>query len=175
MIETSKNSQPPATQWQGTVAGIHIATDPAGPILSRQEIRAVAGRGLVGDRYFTQRGTYSSTPGTGRQITLIEAEALEAAARDGVTLDPGQARRNIVTRGVPLNHLVGREFFLGDVRLRGMRLCEPCAHLMGLTKRGVIKALIHRGGLRADIVADGVIHVGDSVRPIDPGELPGSQ
>lgn len=135
-------------------------------MLSLEEVEAVAGKGLRGDRYFDAKGTYSATPGTGRQITLIEREAVEAAEHDyGIALEPGQARRNIVTTGVALNHLVGKEFLVGQVRLRGMRLCEPCAHLASLSKRGVVKALTHRGGLRADIVDGGTIKVGDLVRP----------
>jgi MOSC domain-containing protein YiiM len=152
--------------WQGTVAGIYIATEAAGPIASLEEVEAVADRGLEGDRYFAGEGTYSDTPGTGRQVTLIEREALQAAARDyGIALEPGQSRRNLETVGVALNHLVGREFMIGEVRLRGMRLNEPCAHLAKLSKRGVVKALTHRGGLRADILTGGVIHIGDAVRP----------
>ncbi|HYT81720.1 MAG TPA: MOSC domain-containing protein [Actinomycetota bacterium] len=167
MSETAIEPHPtPATTWQGAVAGIYIATDGAGPMVSLEEIEAVAGKGLRGDRYFEAKGTYTATPGTGRQITLIEQEAVEAAAHDyGIALQPGQARRNIVTVGVALNHLVEKEFLVGQARLRGMRLCEPCAHLASLSKRGVVKALIHRGGLRADILVDGVIRVGDPICP----------
>jgi MOSC domain-containing protein YiiM len=167
MSETSLEAhRSPATTWHGTVAGIYIAADGAGPMVSVREVQAVPGRGLQGDRYFETRGTYSATPGTGRQITLIEQEAVEAAARDyGISLEPGQARRNVVTVGVALNHLVGEEFLVGEVRVRGMRLCEPCAHLASLSKRGVVKALTHRGGLRADILMGGTIHVGDIVCP----------
>ncbi|MGH2555090.1 MAG: MOSC domain-containing protein [Actinomycetota bacterium] len=167
MSETSAQPHPPAVAtWQGTVAGIYIATEAAGPVVSRDEIEAVAGRGLQGDRYFAGAGTYSNTPGTGREVTLIEREALQAAARDyGIALDPGQSRRNIETVGVALNHLVGKEFMVGEVRLRGMRLNEPCAHLASLSKRGVVKALTHRGGLRADILAGGAIRLGDLILP----------
>jgi len=167
MAETSIESQAaPAATWQGTVAGIYIATEAASPVVSLEEVEAVADRGLQGDRYFAGEGTCSDTPGTGRQVTLIEQEALEAAAREyGISLEPGQSRRNIETVGVALNHLVGREFMIGEVRLRGMRLNEPCAHLAQLSKRGVVKALTHRGGLRADILSDGVIRLGDPVRP----------
>src|SRR6266542_4407457 len=151
MSETAIQPHPiPATTWQGAVAGIYIATDGAGPMVSLEEIEAVAGKGLQGDRYFEAKGTYSATPGTGRQITLIEREAVEAAAHD---------------YGIALNHLVGKEFLVGDVRLRGMRLCEPCAHLASLSKRGVVKALIHRGGLRANILVGGVIRIGDPICP----------
>ena len=99
-----------------------------------------------------------------REITLIEAEAIEAVPREyGVELSPAEARRNIVTRGVALNHLVGREFRVGNVVLRGIRLCEPCEHLERLTRPGVLEALVHRGGLRAQIVSGGTIQVGDSI------------
>ena len=97
-------------------------------------------------------------------MTLIEIEALEALRRDyEIELEPGAARRNIVTRGVALNHLVGREFSVGGVRLRGVRLCEPCAHLEKLSRKGVLRSLVHRGGLRADILSEGTIRPGDPV------------
>jgi MOSC domain-containing protein YiiM len=168
MAQPAVATGPAAVTWRGTVAGIYIATDGAGPIESLREVEAVAGQGLWGDRYFAAKGTYSATPGTGRQLTLIEQEALDAAARDyGISLEPGQSRRNIVTVGVALNHLVGKEFMVGPVRVRGMRLNEPCGHLASLTRRGVIKALTHRGGLRADILEGGVIRVGDAIQPVD--------
>ena len=107
----------------GSVHSIHIAAVASEPTVSVEEVRAVAGQGLEGDRYFSGNGYYSKTPGTGRQVTLIELEAIEALERDyKMKIEPGQARRNIVTRGVALNHLVGREFSVGEVRLRGMRL-----------------------------------------------------
>lgn len=128
------------------------------------KIRATAGRGLEGDRYFNQVGTFSRDPGTGREVTLIEIEAIEALKRDyQLELETGLTRRNVVTRGVPLNHLVNREFKVGEVTLRGTRLCEPCSHLEKLTCKGVMRGLIHRGGLRADIVAGGTIRIGDIV------------
>jgi MOSC domain-containing protein YiiM len=98
-------------------------------------------------------------------VTLIEIEAIEALERDyGVKLSPGDARRNIVTRGVALNHLVGKEFRVGEVVLRGIRLCEPCQHLVQLTgQEKVLPGLVHRGGLRAQVVKGGVIRVGDAV------------
>jgi len=127
------------------------------------EARAVGGRGIEGDRYFMGTGTYSNSRTVSRDITLIEIETIEALERKGILLDPGNARRNIVTRSVPLNHLVGCTFLVGEVRLRGTRLCEPCSHLERLTQQGVLKELIHRGGLRADIVDGGTIRVGDIV------------
>ncbi|MGH7478341.1 MAG: MOSC domain-containing protein [Candidatus Methylomirabilales bacterium] len=133
-------------------------------MVSVKEVRAIPGKGLEGDRYFTQTGTYSKKPRPNREVTLIEVEAIEALAREyKIALEPGAARRNIVTRGVPLNHLVGREFRVGDVTVRGLRLCEPCAHLERLSHSGVREALIHRGGLRAQILTDGTIRVGDSI------------
>ena len=149
----------------GSVHSIHITAVAAEPTVAVEEARAVAGKGLEGDRYFDGKGSWSSTPGTGRQLTLIELETIEALERDYDTrIEPGQARRNVVTRGVALNHLVGREFSVGAVRLRGMRLNEPCSHLASLTDEKVKQGLVHRGGLRADIVSGGVIRVGDAVR-----------
>jgi MOSC domain-containing protein YiiM len=135
-------------------------------MLSVGEVRAVPGRGLEGDRYYSKDGSFSDTPGSGREITLIEIEAIEALARDyKFELSPGDARRNIVTRGVPLNHLVGREFSVGEVVLRGVRLNEPCNHLAGLTHEKVKQGLVHRGGLRAEILNEGVIRAGDPIEP----------
>ena len=149
---------------QGTVVSIHIAAAAMGPMASVTEARAVPGKGLEGDRYFKQAGTYSNNPGSGRDVTLIEIEAIESLKRDyGIELEPGESRRNIVTRGVSLNHLVGRDFKVGDVTLRGARLCEPCSHLEGLSRKGVQRALNHRGGLRAEIVSGGRIRVGNPV------------
>ena len=149
----------------GSVHSIHITAVAAEPTVAVEEARAVAGKGLEGDRYFDGKGSWSSTPGSGRQVTLIELETIEALERDyEIKIEPGQARRNVVTRGVALNHLVGREFSVGEVRLRGMRLNEPCSHLASLTDEKVKQGLVHRGGLRADIVSGGVIRVGDAVR-----------
>lgn len=147
------------------VVSIHVASSANQTTVSLKEVKAVAGKGLEGDRYFQKTGTYSNKPGPDREITLIEIEAIEALMRDhGIELQPGDARRNIVTRGVPLNHLVGKEFMLGEVILHGIRLCEPCTHLEGLTEKGILTALIHRGGLRAQIIKDGTIRVGDSIQ-----------
>jgi MOSC domain-containing protein YiiM len=128
------------------------------------EVRAVAGKGLEGDRYFNGIGTYSNNPGSGRDVTLIEIEAIEALQRDyDIEMKSGESRRNIVTRGVALNHLVGREFRVGEVTLRGIRLCEPCSHLEKLSHKGVQRGLIHRGGLRAEIVTGGIIRIQDNI------------
>jgi MOSC domain-containing protein YiiM len=134
---------------------IHVAPAAGAPVVALPEVRAVPGRGLEGDRY------------SARDVTLIEVEAIEALARDyGVTLDPGAARRNLVTRGAALNHLVGREFRVGEVLLRGGGLAEPCGRLARLTGERVRPGLLHRGGLRAEVVRGGTIRVGDPVEPL---------
>ncbi len=152
--------------WDGRVVSLHLAAEASAPMQTVTEVRAIPGRGLEGDRYFTGTGFYSKRPSAGgREVTLIEMESVEAL--DGIKLAAADSRRNIATTGVPLNHLVGREFYVGAVRMRGMRLCEPCQHLDELTQPGVMKELIHRGGLRAQILTEGVIRTGDAVRPAD--------
>lgn len=153
--------------WKGTLVSIHIAPEATVPLQSVTEARAVAGKGLEGDRYFTGRGTWSTHPGSGREVTLVESEAIEALERESnIKLAPADPRRNLVTRGVPLNHLVGREFRVGEVRLRGIRLCEPCNHLEGLTEPGAKDALMHRAGLRTEIVREGILRVGDPIEEV---------
>lgn len=148
----------------GIVESLHIAAAAGAEMQSVDHALAVQGRGIDGDRYFDGRGTWSVRPGAGRHVTLIESEAIDALARDyGIAIAGGQARRNIVTRRVALNHLVGKEFYVGEVRLRGMRLCEPCAHLGRLTVPAALRGLAHRGGLRADLLPGGLIRVGDRV------------
>jgi CDGSH-type Zn-finger protein len=124
----------------------------------------VPGRGLPGDRYFSGTGTFSRPGKSGQDLTLIEAEALEAlAAEHGIELDAAEARRNLLTRGIDLNALVGERFFVGEVECRGRRLCDPCSHLERLTKPGVLRGLAARGGLRADVIGAGAVRVGDEV------------
>ena len=150
--------------WNGTVQSIHIAPGAEGRMEVRDQVLAIPGAGLEGDRYALKLGTFYK-PKPDYELTLIEAEAVEALRRDyQVELAPGDARRNIVTRGVPLNHLVGHEFRIGDVRIRGIRLCEPCEHLQGVTGKQLIEGLCHCGGLRAQILTQGTIHVGDCIR-----------
>lgn len=147
-----------------TVVSINITADGGGPMISVDEIRAVPGKGLEGDRYFSAKGTFSKKPAPDREVTLIESEAIEALARDyGIAIDAGESRRNIVTRGVALSHLVGKEFLVGEVKLKGLRLAEPCGHMEGLTKPGVREGLVHRGGLRAQIQNEGTIRAGDQI------------
>ncbi len=161
-----RRGAPGEQRWKGVVASLHVAAAAEAPTESVAEVGAVCGRGLEGDRYFLRAGTFSDRPGNGREVTLIESEVLAALRREaGIELAPGASRRNVVTCGVPLNHLVGREFRIGEAVLRGARLCEPCSHLARLTEPGVLPALVHRGGLRADIVRGGAIRAGDAILP----------
>ena len=149
----------------GLVEGIYLAAgheEPTGPV---ERVKVVAGRGPEGDRYY--RNGDPNEEGVGRDLTLIEAEAIEALASEaGIELGPGEARRNVVTRGIGLNDLVGKPFRVGAVRCVGIELCEPCRHLERLTKPGVLRGLVGRGGLRADVVAGGEIAVGDPVEAL---------
>ncbi len=148
----------------GIVLAIYIAPEREMPMQSVNNVRAVPGRGLEGDRYFKRTGTFSKKDRPDRELSLIEVEAIDALRYDyGIELKPGESRRNILTKGVQLNHLVGREFCIGKVTLRGIKLCEPCSHLEKLTKIGVKHGLMHRGGLRATIIIEGIITVGDEI------------
>lgn len=147
----------------GKIESVHIAPAALVPMVDLALAQAIPGVGLEGDRYAQKSGTFYK-PLPDFELTLIEAEALEALKRDyDIELSPAEARRNLVTRGVALNHLVGREFMIGEVRIRGLRLCEPCNHLQTLVGRPVVKGLRHRGGLRAQILSRGNIRVGDAV------------
>lgn len=142
----------------GRVEAITIAPAAEASSATVQRARAIAGRGLEGDRYAGGQGTFSPGPGGGRALTLIEGEVL-----DELGIAPAKARRNVVTRGIRLNPLVGARFTVGGVECAGRRLCEPCAHLERLGEPGMLSALVHRGGLRADILTDGEIAVGDEI------------
>lgn len=135
-------------------------------MLPLHRVRALPGRGLEGDRYFFGTGTFSPTPQKPDfELTLIEQENVEAfSTQSGVAFGAADARRNLVTCGVRLNDLVGVEIFIGTVRIRGVRLCEPCNHLAKKTFPEVLAGLVHKGGLRAQILSDGEIQVGDEVR-----------
>ena len=151
---------------EAAVVAIYLHGRTAGPMVPAEEVRAVAGCGLEGDTYFQGPEGRSRKVGADREVTLIEAEALETLRRErGIALEPSESRRNLVTRGVALNPLVDREFAVGEVRLRGLRLCEPCDHLEALTEPGVLAGLVHRGGLRAEVLEGGTIRVGDPVVP----------
>jgi hypothetical protein len=154
----------------GRVEAIALAAQAEEPLVLVLEAQAAAGRGLIGDRYAAEAGTFTPVRGGGRgyDLTLVEAEVLEdLVLPGGRRLAYEQARRNLITRGVDLNSLVGRRFRVGNVECLGQRLCEPCAHLERLTTKGVLRGLIHRGGLRADILTDGHIRVGDAIQAED--------
>jgi MOSC domain-containing protein YiiM len=136
----------------GSVEGIHIAAQES-ELPQAVDAVDVTADGIVGDRY-----------GQARNLTLIESEALEGLLADsGIELSAAESRRQVLTRGISLNDLVGQRFTVGGVECVGEELCEPCAHLQGLTKQGVLRGLVHRGGLRADIVQGGRIAVGDEI------------
>jgi MOSC domain-containing protein YiiM len=140
----------------GTVEGITLVLDETGATRTVEAVDAETGRGLEGD--------YHS------DLTLIEAEALDGLRQDtGIGLTGEQSRRNVLTRGIDLNALVGRRFSVGDVQAVGVELSEPCAKLQRLTEQGVLRGLVHRGGLRADVLSSGRISVGDAVRAADAG------
>jgi MOSC domain-containing protein YiiM len=148
----------------GIVQAIHVADEAAGPVRAVPRRRRMpAGPG--GDRYTRGEGTFSD-PDKEYELTLIEAEVIEAAAEYGMRLAPGESRRNITTRGIRLNDLVGKRFRVGDALCEGTRLCEPCAHLEAVTGRGgICRVLAGRGGLRARLLEGGLIRAGDPVTP----------
>jgi hypothetical protein len=152
---------PESGRTQGTVEALAVAPAAEAPMDLIDAAQAQTGRGLEGDRYFDRAGTFSNPHSNGHDLTLIEAEVV-----DELGLPPAEARRNVVTRGIDLDALVGRRFRVGEVECVGRRLCEPCAHLQRLTHRGILRDLVHRGGLRADVLGDGKIAVGDSVTPL---------
>jgi MOSC domain-containing protein YiiM len=148
----------------GSLVAIQIGREAEGRLESVPEVRAIPGQGLEGDRYCRGEGSFSKNPGGGRQVTLVASEMLDLLRREhGIALQPADTRRNLVTQGVALNDLVGQVFQVGSVRMKGVRLAEPCEHLERLTQKGVIKGLVHRAGLRADILDEGVLKVGDEI------------
>ncbi len=161
---------PPPANLRGTVEAIALAEHATGGMVSVDRADALAERGLVGDRYAAKAGTFTPADDTARgyDLTLIEAEALDdLVLPGGRRVGYAEARRNIVTRGIDLNSLVGRRFRVGSVECLGQRLAEPCSHLERLTSPGALRGLIHRGGLRADVLSDGEIVTGAIVETID--------
>lgn len=147
----------------GRLVTIFVTAEKTGEPQQTEQVNAVVGKGLEGDRYFSGQGTFSKGD-PANEVTLIETEAIDALERDyDIKLSPAETRRNLVTEGIALNHLVGKDFRIGAVGLRGIRLCEPCGHLEKLTVEGVERGLRHRGGLRAQVVTGGIIQVGDAV------------
>jgi MOSC domain-containing protein len=160
-IALARPPLPQAPAGSGRVEAIWVSPTAGEPATPLTRAQALPGQGLDGDRHVTGAGTFpSGLPGSA--LTLIEAEVCESFEPP---LGPDDHRRNLVTRGVALNDLVGHEFTVGTVRCKGMRLCEPCTVVQRYAGRPVLRALVHRGGLRADILADGEIAVGDEIRP----------
>lgn len=150
----------------GNIDAIYIAKTGGGSMEYLQEAELIAGEGIVGDRYYSKAGTFSKKLKDlpDREVTLIEAEEIDRFnAREGLSLNYGDMRRNIITRGIRLNDLVGREFQVGEVTLKGIRLCEPCAHLAKVVTPKVLPAMVGRAGLRACIVSGGIIKEHDQV------------
>ncbi len=149
----------------GHIEHIHIAPAEGAPLRSVSEVEAVAGVGLIGDRYATSE--HDDDYDGGQDLTLVEAEALERlAAEDGIQLEPGATRRNVTTRGIALNDLVGKTFMVGGVTAKGIELCEPCNHLQSTIGKPILRPLAHRAGLRAQLLTSGPIRVGDRVEAI---------
>jgi MOSC domain-containing protein YiiM len=159
-------SDPGAPEFRGRLVGIYVVGDAGAPMTACATVAAQAGVGLAGDRYALGTGTYSASGRGPRDVTLVEREAVDAVRADGLDLTEADTRRNLVTEGVPLNQLVGCRFRIGAVRLRGLRLAEPCAYLEQLTRlAGLREALVDRGGLRAELLDDGELRVGDVIEP----------
>jgi MOSC domain-containing protein YiiM len=156
----------PTTKTVGTVELVALAAEAEGPMREVTSAEVLEGRGLRGDRYERGAGTFSNPGGRGYDLTLVEAEALEELSDKGVELVPAEARRNLVVRGIALDGLIGRCFKVGEIECLGQRRCEPCAHLERLTQPGVLRGLVHRGGLRADVLSDGEIRLGDRIEAL---------
>jgi hypothetical protein len=159
-IALARPARPVAPATAGSVDAICVAGSAGEPARTLDAVRAIGGHGLEGDRHVSGTGTFPSGP-PGSALTLIAAEVCESFSPP---LTPSEHRRNLVTRGIDLNGLVGHEFSVGEVRCRGMRLCEPCTVVQRYASQPVLRALVHRGGLRADILEDGLIRRGDPVR-----------
>ena len=152
----------PPEPKNGHVREILIAEVKGAPMSSVAEVEALARRGLVGDRNFSASGAKAT-----QNVTLIESEKIDAFCKStGLAFSARDARRNIVTRGIELNPLVGSEFMVGTVQMKALELCEPCSLLAKRTNRAVLWGLLHRGGLRCQILSDGLIRIGDSITGI---------
>jgi MOSC domain-containing protein YiiM len=152
---------------EGILEEIFIAAKKGQPVQSVDQVHAIPGRGLEGDRYFLEPGATPQDKKIDRQITLIEVEAVDALCQEqGIAVSAADIRRNLVLRGTQLNRLVDKKFKVGEVTLRGIRLCEPCQYLANSTQPQVLPGLLHRGGLRAEILTDGMIRVGDILEEV---------
>jgi MOSC domain-containing protein YiiM len=155
------------TSWSGLVRFLHITPRAFLPMRAMSELTLVPGKGIAGDRYMigSEEGFYSHKPEEGRQVTLFELETLIALKRDvNIELGPHEHRRNVTTEGVPLNHLVGKRFWLGETLLEATRLSIPCRHIEEITGKAIFDPLINRSGLNCKIIQGGVVKVGDIVR-----------
>ncbi len=156
--------------WQANVSALYLARAAGAPMISLHEAHLVEGRGIEGDRYYLRTGTHSDDEDDepSYEVTLIEYETIEAIRREKKNdLDAGTPRRNIVTQGFALNHLVHRTFRIGEAILYGVALREPCPNLADETSHSLMISLIHRGGLGARIVHGGIIRVGDVIEDIE--------
>ena len=156
------------TAWSGVIRYLHKTPRAFLPMESFNELDLVEGKGIVGDRYMIgqETGFYSHKPEEGRQVTLFEIETLIALERDAkITMLPEEHRRNITVEGVPLNHLVNRKFWIGDVLLEATRLSTPCRHIEEILGKQVFDPLINRSGLNCRILKGGIVKVGDTLRP----------
>jgi hypothetical protein len=156
-----------AANLQGTVEALAVAPAAEADMELLEVAYARARRGLEGDRYAAGAGTFSPRAGhrPGYDLTLIAAEVLDELSAAGHGIDFAATRRNVLTRGIDVNALVGRTFRIGDVLCEGRRLCEPCVHLDRLSGPSLLRPLIHKGGLRVDILSDGELRLGAPIRP----------
>lgn len=153
----------------GKVVGIYIAPHRGEPTISVEQVHVIPGRGIEGDRYFRKSASRDASARTGRELTLIELEAIESMRRDGIQISSDKTRRNVITQGISLNELVGKIFTVGKIQLRGIRLCEPCDYLASRTDPNLKQAMYHHGGLRTDILSEGFIYINDpiSISPME--------
>ncbi len=169
-VDTRTENVATVPSWAGFVRFLHVTPRAFLPMRSMPELTLVAGRGIEGDRYMIGReeGFYSHKPEEGRQVTLFELETLIALKRDAkIELEPHEHRRNVTVEGVPLNHLVGKRFRLGDTLLEATRLSIPCRHIEEITGKAIFDPLINRSGLNCKIIQGGVVRVGDLVRSVE--------
>jgi MOSC domain-containing protein YiiM len=172
-FETLERPRSASGSWTGVVRHLHLAPRAFLPMRAMPEVTLTEGHGIDGDRYNLALGSgfYSHKPEVGRQITLFEIETLWALRRDhDIELGAEEHRRNVTVEGVPLNHLVGRRFWLGGTLLQATRLSTPCRHIEEITGKAIFKPLINRSGLNCQILRGGVVHLGDLLRPADGGE-----
>ena len=159
----------------GCVVALFIVDRRSAPMKQVEQLNALAGRGIEGDRYFLGTGTYSKMPEPGRQVTLIKSEVLESLRDEfDITVNPGESCRNVLTRGVEINELIGAEFFLGPVRLRAHRITQPCLYLEKLLDQpGLYRRLWDNGGISCEILSDGIIKPGDIITAARTKLVPG--